>query len=103
MKKFNSERQPLIVCEATAWTIPDVDHDSCARHRFQPSSRGPRYAAVVPVAKCVDPFGDTILAYEMNGEPLPQDHGFPVAEGEGPREVGHSEVIAQDSKSPRMR
>lgn len=29
----------------------------------------------LPLAKAVD---DVILAYEMNGEPLPYDHGFPV-------------------------
>ncbi|MGW1279971.1 sulfite oxidase [Streptomyces tsukubensis] len=29
----------------------------------------------LPIAKAVD---DVILAYEMNGEPLPPDHGFPV-------------------------
>ncbi|MEM8487837.1 MAG: sulfite oxidase [Bacteroidota bacterium] len=30
----------------------------------------------LPVAKALDP--DTILAYQMNGAPLPQDHGFPL-------------------------
>ena len=34
------------------------------------------YAMSVPIAKLLDP--DTILAYEMNGEPLPNDHGFPI-------------------------
>ncbi|WP_345044927.1 sulfite oxidase [Streptomyces sannanensis] len=29
----------------------------------------------MPVAKALD---DVLLAYEMNGEPLPYDHGFPV-------------------------
>ncbi|MEU4790888.1 sulfite oxidase [Micromonospora tulbaghiae] len=29
----------------------------------------------MPVAKALD---DVLLAYEMNGEPLPADHGFPV-------------------------
>ncbi|MFE3019644.1 sulfite oxidase [Streptomyces sp. NPDC059256] len=29
----------------------------------------------LPIAKALD---DVILAYEMNGEPLPYDHGFPV-------------------------
>ncbi|MGW2053357.1 sulfite oxidase [Streptomyces sp. NPDC001840] len=29
----------------------------------------------LPVAKALD---DVLLAYEMNGEPLPPDHGFPV-------------------------
>jgi sulfite oxidase len=39
---------------------------------------GVPYAGVIPVEKAIDPFGDTILAYEMNGQPLPRDHGFPV-------------------------
>lgn len=26
----------------------------------------------------VDPKGDVLLAFEMNGEPIPRDHGFPV-------------------------
>lgn len=26
----------------------------------------------------MDPHGDVLLAFEMNGEPLPRDHGFPV-------------------------
>ena len=30
----------------------------------------------LPVAKALE--GDTILAYAMNGQPLPPDHGFPV-------------------------
>ena len=34
------------------------------------------YAMSVPMAKLLEP--DTILAYEMNGETLPEDHGFPI-------------------------
>lgn len=26
----------------------------------------------------MDPRGDVILAYEMNGVPLPRDHGYPL-------------------------
>lgn len=26
----------------------------------------------------MDPRADIILAYEMNGQPIPRDHGFPV-------------------------
>lgn len=36
------------------------------------------YAGVIPVEKAIDPFGDAILAYEMNGEELPRDHGYPI-------------------------
>ena len=33
---------------------------------------GVPYAGVIPVEKVIDPFGDAILAYEMNGETLPR-------------------------------
>lgn len=34
------------------------------------------YTRSIPRAKALD--DDTLLAYEMNGEPLPREHGFPV-------------------------
>lgn len=39
---------------------------------------GTGYSASIPVTKAMNPYGDVILAYEMNGEELPRDHGFPV-------------------------
>ena len=39
---------------------------------------GVPYAGVIPVAKALDPHGDAILAYEMNGVELPRDHGYPI-------------------------
>jgi len=38
--------------------------------------RGPYRAAVVSAAHLAD--ADTLLALELNGEPLALDHGFPV-------------------------
>lgn len=37
---------------------------------------GTHYARGIPLERAVDP--STLLAYEMNGEPLPADHGFPL-------------------------
>ena len=34
--------------------------------------------ASVPVEKALSSHGDVLLAYEMNGEPLPADHGYPL-------------------------
>ncbi|GAX21604.1 sulfite oxidase [Fistulifera solaris] len=34
--------------------------------------------ASIGIEKACNPFGDVIVAYEMNGEPLPRDHGFPL-------------------------
>ncbi|KIW95238.1 uncharacterized protein Z519_03822 [Cladophialophora bantiana CBS 173.52] len=36
------------------------------------------YGASIPIEKAVDPRGDVMLAYEMNGKPLPPDHGYPL-------------------------
>lgn len=36
------------------------------------------YGASIPLVKAVDPRGDVILAYEMNGLPLARDHGYPL-------------------------
>lgn len=37
---------------------------------------GMHYARSIPLEKAMDP--STLLVYEMNGEPLPPEHGFPV-------------------------
>ncbi|KAG0206973.1 hypothetical protein BGX28_001722 [Mortierella sp. GBA30] len=36
------------------------------------------YGSSIPLRKAMDPLGDVILAYEMNGKPLTRDHGFPI-------------------------
>ncbi|KAG0091346.1 hypothetical protein BGZ93_004549 [Podila epicladia] len=36
------------------------------------------YGSSIPLRKAMDPLGDVILAYEMNGQPLTRDHGFPL-------------------------
>ncbi|XP_076861178.1 sulfite oxidase, mitochondrial [Brachyhypopomus gauderio] len=39
---------------------------------------GTSYGASIPLNKAVSEEGDVLLAYEMNGEDLPADHGYPV-------------------------
>ncbi len=39
---------------------------------------GERYGASVPIDKAMDPRGDCILAFEMNGNEIPRDHGYPL-------------------------
>nr|XP_027234030.1 probable sulfite oxidase, mitochondrial [Penaeus vannamei]XP_027234100.1 probable sulfite oxidase, mitochondrial [Penaeus vannamei] len=36
------------------------------------------YGSSIPIEKALDPYGDVILAYEMNGETIPRDHGYPI-------------------------
>ena len=36
------------------------------------------YGASIPLETAVDPRADVLLAYGMNGQPLPRDHGFPL-------------------------
>ena len=32
----------------------------------------------IPIEKILDPNGDVMLAYQMNGQEIPRDHGYPV-------------------------
>ncbi|KAB0801630.1 hypothetical protein PPYR_03816 [Photinus pyralis] len=41
-------------------------------------STGKSYGASIPFWRAVDKKCDVLLAYEMNGKPLPKDHGFPI-------------------------
>ena len=60
--------------------------DSAVEVMFRGADHGPdevvgdpaevTYERSLPLAKALHP--DTLLAYEMNGEPLPQHHGFPL-------------------------
>lgn len=34
--------------------------------------------ASIPIEKACSPYGDVMVAYEMNGEILPRDHGYPL-------------------------
>ncbi|KAK4197414.1 putative sulfite oxidase [Triangularia verruculosa] len=36
------------------------------------------YSASIPLPKALSPTGDVLLAFKMNGETLPRDHGFPL-------------------------
>jgi len=35
-------------------------------------------SASIGIEKAMNPYGDVILCYEMNGKPLPRDHGYPL-------------------------
>lgn len=39
---------------------------------------GNPFCTAFPFEKAIDPYGDVILAYEMNGEPIPRQHGYPI-------------------------
>lgn len=39
---------------------------------------GECYGASIPIEKAMDPLGDCLLAFTMNGVELPRDHGYPV-------------------------
>ncbi|KAG0176666.1 hypothetical protein DFQ28_008640 [Apophysomyces sp. BC1034] len=46
-------------------SIEQCEEDSC-------------YGSSIPLPKALDPFGDVLLAYEMNHAPLTRDHGHPI-------------------------
>ncbi len=47
-------------------------------HPLTPFPFPPDMQASIPIRKAMDPYGDTLLAYEMNGSPLPAAQGYPL-------------------------
>ena len=41
-------------------------------------AKGAPYGGSIPIEKALNVNEEVLLAYEMNGEPLPRDHGYPV-------------------------
>lgn len=56
----------------------DNDSDSDNKVKHVQFSGMEAYAASIPIRKALDPYGDVLLAWSMNGAPLPRDHGFPL-------------------------
>ena len=52
---------------ATNVSLMGSDHDEVGNH----------YCYSIPIEKCIEPFSDTIIAYEMNCLPIPRQHGYP--------------------------
>jgi len=43
-----------------------------------PHLSDPPYDSSIPIEKALHEYGDVLLAYEMNGETLPREHGYPI-------------------------
>uniref|UniRef100_V9IET3 Sulfite oxidase n=1 Tax=Apis cerana TaxID=7461 RepID=V9IET3_APICE len=54
----------------------DYNHIQFEGYDLDPS--GTPYGASIPISKAMDSRADIILAYEMNEQPIPRDHGFPI-------------------------
>ncbi|KAK9010853.1 hypothetical protein V6N11_043720 [Hibiscus sabdariffa] len=52
--------------------IEFVSIDKCKEENGGP------YKASIPLSQATNPEADVLLAYEMNGEPLNRDHGYPL-------------------------
>jgi sulfite oxidase len=64
----------------------------------------------IDLQKATNPYGDVIVVYEMNDEPLPREHGFPIrmlvpgyAAIRNPKWVNKIELSKEDADSPFQR
>jgi sulfite oxidase len=58
------------------WNPKDIQHVQF--EGYDTDETGMCYGGSIPIDKAVDPLGDALIAFEMNGDPLPRDHGYPV-------------------------
>lgn len=57
---------------------PEDNYKHIQFEAFDVDATGSNYGASIPIWKGLDKRGDVLLAYEMNGVPLPRDHGYPI-------------------------
>eukprot|EP00953_Heterococcus_sp_UTEX-ZZ885_P038752 19888-Heterococcus_DN1.PRE.1 len=72
---------PYISPLAAAGVSPSEEASPAVQHiQFEGLDRDMTtcYGSSIPAHKAFDAYGDVLLAFEMNGEPLPADHGYPV-------------------------
>ncbi|TLS30119.1 hypothetical protein PpBr36_02820 [Pyricularia pennisetigena] len=61
----------------TALTTEGKD-DADSREMHVQFSALEAYGASIPLSTALDPRADVLLAFDMNGKPLPRDHGYPL-------------------------
>lgn len=94
-RPFNAEPPPELLTEGyitpnpifftrNHLPVPNLDPHTYRLHvvgapgGLDSDPTGTAYGASIPLARAMDPEAEVLLAYEMNGQPLPRDHGFPV-------------------------
>ena len=62
--------------------LSETDIAECNHVQFEgldeDIATGSSYGASIPINTAIDPNSDVLLAYKMNGEELPMDHGYPL-------------------------
>ncbi|ROV88469.1 hypothetical protein VMCG_10470 [Cytospora schulzeri] len=69
-----------VAANTPANTPPADDHDETPdpnTHHVQLTGLE-AYGASIPLSTALNPANDVLLAFSMNGQPLPRDHGFPL-------------------------
>ena len=67
------------ILSAAGYTLPEpsaATFPAGVKHVHFDGQEG--YGASIPVEKALDPRGDVLIAFQMNGEDIPMDHGFPL-------------------------
>lgn len=61
--------------------VREEDHEKDRHVHFEGMDKGVDgvgYGASIPLSTATDPRKDVLLAFDMNDEPIPRDHGFPL-------------------------
>ncbi len=66
-----------VLADAGVPAAPEADDDDAAEMHVQFSGLE-AYGSSIPLHVALDPRADVLLAFGMNGRPLPRDHGYPL-------------------------
>ena len=67
-----------ILLEKMGYTEDELKGKHLIAKGYDADFQGKHYEVSVPCEYALDPLNEVMLAYEINGEPLPWEHGFPL-------------------------
>jgi DMSO/TMAO reductase YedYZ molybdopterin-dependent catalytic subunit len=76
--KYRGVTLRYILLEKMGFKESELAGKHLIAYAYDADFQGKHYEVSVPCEFALDPLNEVILAYEMNGEPLPFEHGFPV-------------------------
>ena len=76
--KYRGVTLRYILLEKMGFKESDLKGKHLIAVGYDADFQGKHYEVSVPCDYVLKPENEVMLAYEMNGEPLPAEHGFPV-------------------------
>ena len=76
--KFTGVTVRYLLLEKMGYKESDLAGKHLIAYAYDADFQGKHYEVSVPCEYALDPLNEVMLAYSMNGETIPKEHGYPI-------------------------